>query len=72
MFSREPSDLEEAEQKGAGRTTGGQAAQSVREPRGHLRGRGRQAARRSQVDQKDAEFRVARKAQSSLGCADQS
>ena len=43
-----------------------------REPRGHLRGRGRQAARRAQGDQKDAEFRVARKAPSSLGCADQS
>ena len=35
-------------------------------------GGGRQTARKAQGDQKDAEFRVARKAPSNWGCADQS
>ena len=70
MVRRELSDLAGTEQK-AGAEQLGISGRRVagRAPEGHG---GREAARRAQSDQKDAELRVARKTPSHLGCADQS
>ena len=70
---RRPSRKEVAEQLGGqqvarGRRASRMAPGAKRTPEGP----GRQAARRAHGDQKDAEFRVARKVSSSLGCTDQS
>ena len=73
---RRPSPKEVAEQLGGQQVTRGRRvsrrAPGAKRTSEGQRGEGRQTARKAQGDQKDAEFRVARKAPSSLGCADQS